>query len=65
MSCYICLISIHIHQRIKMASTLKMPSLAFVPKVHSGPPFGVDVLLDAETYDNGDSEEPFENLKIS
>ena len=45
-----------------MASTLKMPSLAFVPKVHSGPPFGVDVLLDAETYDNGDSEEPLDGF---
>ena len=29
---------------------------AFVPKILSGAPFGVNILLDAETFDNGDIE---------
>ena len=37
----------------------------FVPKILSGPPFGVDILLDAETFDNGDSAESFNGFTIA
>jgi len=38
---------------------------AFVPKILSGAPFGVDILLDAETFDNGDIEEPFNGFTVA
>ena len=37
----------------------------FVPKILSGPPFGVDILLDAETFDNGDSVESFNGFTMA
>ena len=37
----------------------------YIPKTLSGPPFGVSVLLDAETYDNGDMEEPFDGFSMA
>ena len=37
----------------------------YLPKTLSGPSFGVDVLLDAETFDNGDFEEPFNGFNIA
>ena len=35
------------------------------PKLLSGAPYGVDVLLDAETFDNGDLEEPFNGFTVA
>ena len=37
----------------------------FVPKILSGPHFGVDILLDAETFDNGDSAEHFNGFTMA
>ena len=37
----------------------------YVPQVLSGPSFGVDVLLDAETYDNGDISMPFKGFTVA
>ena len=31
----------------------------------SGTPFGVDILLDAEAFDNGDIEEPFNGFTVA
>ena len=37
----------------------------YYPQTLSGLPFGVDILLDAEAFDNGDLQEPFDGFKIA